>query len=132
MYDKYEPYIKFNEERFALKGIARKIYEQRHYMELLAYDTYRQQIKSHIVEENKAITAKAWKKELSSLKPELEEAEFEYDKSLTTLVFIEVLEHNKKEFSKMLKEPKSIHEKLLEIEAKSSNKTITKKQKLER
>lgn len=132
MYEIYEPYIKYNNERFALKGFARKIYEQRHYMELLSYDVYRKEIKSFIVEEDKSITAKAWKKELASLKPELEKVDFEYAKSLTTLASIEVLEHNKKEFSKMLIEPKSIRERLSEIETRSSQKTIIKKKELER
>ena len=40
VYAKYEPYIKFNKERWSLKGFKRKMYERKHIPELAYYDEY--------------------------------------------------------------------------------------------
>ena len=44
-YESYEPYIKFNKEKWKLKGLARIVYERKHIPELEYYEYYRQELK---------------------------------------------------------------------------------------
>ena len=113
LYESYEPFIKYHKEQWELKGFARKAYERKHIYELESYDLYRNKIKQSIVEPDKKITPKAWKKELAQLEKELDETREPLGKVIVNLSSIELLEYNKKELGRMMENEK--HQKELSI-----------------
>ena len=106
-YDDYEPYIKYNKELFELKGFARKKYKRNHLPELTSYETHREYLKKMIVEEDKRIIPKAWRKELEKLTDEYEQTQRPTTVVVTKLAKVEVLMHNKKELERMLENEKN-------------------------
>lgn len=113
LYESYEPFIQYHKEQWELKGFARKNYERKHIYELESYDLYRNKIKQSIVEPDKKITPKAWKKELAQLEKELDETREPLGKVIVNLSSIELLEYNKKELGRMMENEK--HQKELSI-----------------
>jgi len=101
-YKDYEPYKKINDERWTLKGFARKQFERKHALDLAYYDTYRDRLKGMITEPDKKITPKAWQKELDSLLPKYDAGKEPYAIVVSTLATIEVLEYNKTDLQRML------------------------------
>ena len=112
-YDSYEPFIQYHKEQWELKGFARKMYERKHIYELESYDLYRNKIKQSIVEPDKKITPKAWKKELIQLEKKLDEIREPFGEVIVNLSSIELLEYNKKELGRMMENEK--HQKELSI-----------------
>jgi hypothetical protein len=102
VYKEYEPYIKFHKQQWELKGRERKHFETKHIVELAYYDTYRNHLKSMIIEPDKKITAGAWRKELADLEKAYEKGTEPYAEVVTDLASVEVLQHNKKDFDRML------------------------------
>lgn len=102
VYEKYEPYIKFHKEQWELKGWERKKYEHKHMVELAYYDTYRKGLKEMITEQDKKITAGAWRKELASLQAAYEKSTTPYAEVVTDLACVEVLQHNRRDLDRML------------------------------
>ena len=113
LYESYEPFIKYHKEQWELKGFARKAYERKHIYELESYDLYRNKIKQSIVEPDKKITPKAWKKELTQLEKKLDEIREPFGEVIVNLSSIELLEYNKKELGRMMENEK--HQKELSI-----------------
>ena len=101
-YKDYEPYKKINDERWTLKGFARKQFERKHALDLAYYDTYRNRLKGMITEPDKKITPKAWQRELDSLLPKYEAGKEPYAIVVSTLATIEVLEYNKTDLQRVL------------------------------
>lgn len=110
---KHEPFIKYHKEQWELKGFARKKYERNHIYELESYDLYRKELKKKIVEPDKKITPKAWKKELAQLEKKLDEIREPFGEVIVNLSSIELLEYNKKELGRMMENEK--HQKELSI-----------------
>jgi len=102
VYEDYEPYKKINDERWKLKGFARKQFDRKHALDIAYYDTYRERLKGMITEPDKKITPKAWQKELDSLLPKYEASKEPYAVIVSTLATIEVLEYNKTDLQRML------------------------------
>ncbi len=102
LYKQYEPFIKNNKEQWALKGWARKKYERSHRTELYSYEYYRRRIKETIVEADRKITPKAWRRELAELQSKYKETQKPYSQMVQKLAAIEVLIHNKKDLTRML------------------------------
>lgn len=101
-YKDYEPYKQINDERWKLKGFARKQFERKHALDIAYYDTYRERLKGMITEPDKKITPKAWQRELDSLLPKYEASREPYALVVSTLASIEVLEYNKTDLQRML------------------------------
>lgn len=102
IYEKYEPYIKYNKEYWSLKGFARKNYERMHKVDLITYKVLREELKERIREPEKKIYAGAWRKELDKLIEIKEEMKNPYAEVVTNLASCEVLEHNRKELTRMI------------------------------
>ena len=102
LYRSYEPFIKNHKEQWALKGFERKKYERQHITELSYYESYRNALKSRIVEADKRILPKVWKKELDTLRAELQETQKPYADLAFRLAGIEVISYNRKELARML------------------------------
>jgi len=113
-YESYEPYIKFNNERWKLKGFARIVYERKHIPELEYFDFYRQELKDMIEEPDGKIAPKKWKKELEQLEPKYTEAREKYSKSVYRLAGIEVLRHNRTALSQMLESERRQQQRAIE------------------
>ena len=109
VYEKYEPYIKFNKQKWELKGRERKKYEQENLGNLIYYDVYRKQLKNLIREPDKKILAGAWRKELAGLKKALEKDRDSYAEVVTNLACVEVLQHNRDELNRMLENESHKH-----------------------
>ena len=101
-YKEYEPYKKVNDEYWKLKGFPQKIYKNQHMFDLAYYKEYRFQLKRMIREKNKDIVPKKWQKELDDLVTSNEKLKMPYAEVVTNLASCEVLEHNRKELSRML------------------------------
>ncbi len=101
-YKDYEPYKQINDERWKLKGFARKQFEKKHALDIAYYDTYRERLKGMITESDKKIIPKAWQRELDSLLPKYEAGKESYAIVVSTLATIEVLEYNKTDLDRML------------------------------
>ena len=102
VYEKYQPFIKNNKERWALTGRERRQYEARHVREIGSYEVYREQLKRMIREPDKKILAKNWKAELETLTKEFNATAEPYKDSVRSLATIEVLEYNKRDLQRML------------------------------
>ena len=111
VYEKYEPYIKYNKEKWALSGLKRKLYERKHIPELARYDFYREQLKNMIQEDSKKISANSWKKELASVQKQIEQTKKPYTETVIRLASVEVLEHNRSELERLLHNERSAREK---------------------
>lgn len=114
LYEKYEPYIKYHKEQWALRGLPRKLYERKHIPELAYYDEYRNQLKDMITEPDKKINSKAWRTELASIDEKLEQTKQPYSQTVIRLATVEVLEHNKKDLERLLHNERSAKEKAQE------------------
>ena len=102
--EKYQPYIKFNKELWASENyFARKKYEKAHTGDLMYYNAYRDILKSKIIEPEKKITIGAWRKELSELEPKLDGLKKTYSDTVIKLASCEVIEHNKKELERIIR-----------------------------
>ena len=110
VYEKYEPYIQYHKEQWALKGFERKKYERKHIAELSYYDAYREHLKEMILEPDKKITAGAWKKELATLEAKYEKGKQPYAEVVTDLACVEVLQHNKKDLDRLLQNERNARE----------------------
>ncbi len=111
IYKDYESYKICNDERWKLKGFAKKRYEREHIAELAFYATYRARIKEMIIEPDKKITPRAWQKEIDSLLPKFEETKEPYASAVSVLASIELLEYNRTDLERMLANEKSAREK---------------------
>ena len=101
--ENYEPYIKFNKERWAQPNyIARKMYEHKHTGDLMYYDVYRDLLKSKIIEPDKKITIGAWRKELAQLEPKLASIKESYSDTVIKLASCEIIEWNKKDLERVI------------------------------
>ncbi len=119
MHKKYEPYQKVNAEYWKLKkaeetkgkggflGFAKKSvaeeYKKTHQTELTTYKMYRDALKSMIEEPDKKIVPKAWKKELDGLEEKYAKTQRPYSNAVVDLAKMEVLNHNKRDLQRMLK-----------------------------
>lgn len=130
-YEQYEPYIKYNKERWSLKGFSRKMYERKHITELGYYDYYRQELKDMIKEPDEKIVPKKWKKELENLEKECPEARSQYSRSVYRLAGIEVLKHNRTALRQMLESENRQHQRALE-QTRTQERTETQKKKKDR
>ena len=106
LYKDYEPYKKCNDERWKLKGFARKQYERKHIAELAYYDTYREHLKQMIKEPDKKIASKTWQKELDTIQIKFDATKEPYAKAVSTLACIEMLEYNNGLLENMLEHEK--------------------------
>ena len=109
--EQYAPYKQFNDEKWKLKGFARKLYERKHIGELANYDIGREKLKSMIVEPDKKITPKAWRKELAEIQEKIDATKQPYSQAVMRLASVEVLEHNKKDLERLLHNERSAREK---------------------
>lgn len=114
--EQYAPYKQFNDEKWKLKGFARKLYERKHIGELANYDVGREKLKSMIVEPDKKITPKAWRKELAEIQEKIDATKQPYSQAVMRLASVEVLEHNKKDLERLLHNERSAREKEQERE----------------
>ena len=114
--EQYAPYKQFNDEKWKLKGFARKLYERKHIGELANYDIGREKLKSMIVEPDKKITPKAWRKELAEIQEKIDATKQPYSQAVMRLASVEVLEHNKKDLERLLHNERSAREKEQERE----------------
>lgn len=121
LYEKYEPYIKYHKEQWALRGLPRKLYERKHIPELAYYDEYRKQLKDMITEPDKKINSKAWRNEHASIDEKLEQTKQPYSQTVIRLATVEVLEHNKKDLERLLHNEKSAREKQEQQQTKKRN-----------
>ena len=101
-YAKYEPYIKYHKEQWALRGFAKKKYERQHISELSHYDVYRSELKSIIQEDDKKIMPVTWRKELEKLQKSLEDSKKPYSEAVVNLAKCDVLQHNRRDLERML------------------------------
>ena len=102
VYDKYEPYIKYNKESWALRGWAKKKYDRQHVSELAYYKAYRSNLKDMIKEADKKIVPGKWRSELSDLETKYAKTREPYADTLSKLSAIEVLSFNRKDLERML------------------------------
>lgn len=102
VYNKYEPYIKYNKESWALRGWAKKKYDRQHVSELAFYKTYRSNLKDIIKEADKKIVPNKWRSELSDLETKFAKIREPYADTLSKLSAIEVLSFNRKDLERML------------------------------
>ena len=109
--EQYAPYKQFNDEKWKLKGFARKLYERKHIGELANYDIGREKLKSMIIEPDKKITPKAWRKELAEIQEKIDATKQPYSQAVMRLASVEVLEHNKKDLERLLHNERSAREK---------------------
>ncbi len=128
-YESYEPYIKFNKEKWKLKGLARIVYERKHIPELEYYEYYRRELKDMIKEPDGKIVPKKWKEELEKLDSEYAEARGKFSKSVYHLAGIEVLRHNRTALSQMLKNENRQRQRAVEPARTQEQVQVTKKKK---
>ena len=64
---------------------------------------YRDELKGMIQEADKKIMPKSWRQELEKLKPEFHATQKPYSQVVWRLAAIEVLNHNRKDLERMLK-----------------------------
>ena len=101
-YKDYEPYIKFNKEKWELRGWKQKQYCKKHIVELAYYDTYRENLKNMIKEPDKSITPGKWKAELEKLYDQYDRIEESMSGITWDLAVIEVLRWNKFDLDRIL------------------------------
>lgn len=101
-YSEYEPYIKFNKEKWELRGWKQNQYCNKHIVELAYYDTYRESLKNMIKEPDKAITPGKWRTELEKLYNQYDRIEESMSGITWDLAVIEVLRWNKFDLDRIL------------------------------
>lgn len=69
-----------------------------------------------IVEPDKKITPKAWRKELAEIQEKIDATKQPYSQAVMRLASVEVLEHNKKDLERLLHNERSAREKEQERE----------------
>lgn len=114
LYEDYKTYKEINDERWKLKGFARKQFERKHALDIAYYDTYRERLKGMITEPDKKIIPKAWQRELDSLLPKYEAGREPYALVISMLASIEVLEYNRLNLQRMIEHEareKTLHRK---------------------
>ena len=128
-YEKYEPYIKYDKERWTLKGFSRKIYERKHIPELESYNFFRQELKDMIKEPDGKITPKKWRKELDKLNEEYPKARSTYSRLVYRLAGIEVLRHNRIALIQMLENESRQRQRTVEQSRSQEQVQVSKKKK---
>ena len=101
-YKDYEPYIKYNKEKWELRGWKQKQYCKKHFSELTYYDTYREILKNMIKEPDKSITPRKWRAELEKLYDQYDRIEESMSGITWDLAVIEVLRWNKFDLDRIL------------------------------
>ena len=101
-YGRYEPFIKYNKELWTLRGREQNKYRAKHVRELASFDVYRSSLKEAIKEENKNITPLKWRMELDSISRDFYQVTKQYSDTMVKLATMEVLEHNRKELSRIM------------------------------
>ena len=102
VYKEYEPYIKYDKERWSKKGWERKKYEKKHFAELSYYDFYRKKLKSMIEEPGGRIQYSKWKEELGNIQNGFVTSLEELTETVRGLAVAEILLYNKKDLERIL------------------------------
>lgn len=71
-----------------------------------------------ILEPDKKITPKAWRKELAEIQEKIDVTKQPYSQAVMRLASVEVLEHNKKDLERLLHNERSAREKVQERDFK--------------
>ena len=101
-YSKYEPYIKFNKEKWELRGWKQKQYCKKHIFELAYYGTRRDGLINIIQEPDKSFTPKRWNAEFEKLYDQYDMIEESTSGITWDLAVIEVLRWNRSELDRIL------------------------------
>lgn len=120
----YAPYQKVNAEYWTLKKAEDKNgkpigflkesqaeeFKKKHHTELNSYRVYRNVMKNMIVEPDKKITPKAWRKEYEALEKQYRQTEKPLSDAIVNLAKMEVLNYNKTDLDRMLENERNARE----------------------